>query len=148
MSIGYGNGPSVTFPGLVRVRYTVAPLTNVSSGIVRITIVTRSSSVGRSGLHSTERLSSNTGEGHTARAGCGGTSRAAARRATHPTRTNPSRISHPHGDFLPGAELQAVPDRVRDPDAREPREEVARVREVHDGEARRGRGWGRHGWRR
>src|SRR2546422_4885825 len=117
---------------------------NVLIAIVRITIVTRSSSVGRSGFHATLRLSSNTGEGHTARTAGEDTETIVATRTRH-ARTSGSLISHPHRDLLPRPELDPVPDHIRDPEPRESRERVSRVREVHDGEARRGRGRRRGG---
>src|SRR2546426_9294213 len=115
---------------------------NVSAGIVRIVIVTRARSVGGSGVHSTARLSSKTGDGHTARAGGTVTDPTIATRMRTATTTNAARILHPHRDLLPRPELQPVPEDVRESEAREAREEIARVREVHDGQARR-RGWGR-----
>src|SRR2546427_10013828 len=95
--------------GSVTETYTVAPLMNVSAGIVRIVIVTRSRSVGRSGVHSTARLSSKTGDGHTARAG--GT----VTEPTHPTQMRTAttkkaaRILHPHRAPFPRPEPQPVP---------------------------------------
>src|SRR2546427_10249560 len=121
---------------------------NVFAWIVRITSVTGSASVGRSGFHSTARLSSNTGEGHVAFAGGGASTAVAPASTTTARRTRAIRISDPHGDLLTRPEFQAVLQDVRNPHPGEPREEVPRVRDVHDGEARwRGRGR-RHGGRR
>src|SRR6267143_4821243 len=110
---------------------------NVFAGIVRIVRVARSCSVGRSGVHSTARLSSNTGDGHTARVGGTVTDPAMAMRRKTAARTNHTRILHPHRDLLPRAESEPVPEDVRESKAREAREQVAWVRKVHDGQARR-----------
>src|SRR5439155_748539 len=144
ITIGFGNGPWVTLSASVTETYTVAPLMNVFAGIVRITRVTRSASVTRSGLHSTARLSSNTGEGHVAFDGGEIAAPATEIRRTNARRTNRGRILHPHRDLLSRPELQAVPKDVRKSEPREPGEQVPRIGEVHDGQTR-GRWWrGRH----
>src|SRR2546427_10438445 len=118
---------------------------NVSAGIVRIGRVTRSCSVGGSGAHPTARLSAKTGDGTTARLGGIVTDPTMATRRKTAERTNPNRILDPHRDLLPGPEFETVPEDIRQTEARESREQIARVREVHDREARRrrrGRGAG------
>src|SRR2546426_8523865 len=116
---------------------------NVFTGIVRITIVTRSWSVGRRGLQSTLRSASKTGEGQAARAGDEAADTARATRTNTASTTNVGLTSDPHRNFLACAEADSVPKGVGDPEADEPGEHVPCIGEVQQGKAR-----GRGRWRR
>src|SRR5213593_2829273 len=116
---------------------------NVFTGIVRITIVTRSWSVGRRGLQSTLRFASKTGEGQAARAGDEAADTARATRTNTARTTNVGLTSDPHRNFLACAEADSVPEGVGDPEADEPGEQVPCVCEVQQGKARRRGRWRR-----